>query len=453
MMTERSVQGFKINNVLDRLALDMLRLLEKFLTDDSFDRDKFHLAVLLTLSRRTYVTNLLYRDFRADPREQWHRYDLPDGGSAKIHEQGIVYLHRALARRLKLARRLRFEPGNMHLLLAALCRFGTRGGSWSKAEIRRALEQAANDRDPDFFEPLGRELAAQRQRLGDGYGDEARRRRTEYGPLWVRRGKDAAEAPEEMSIFDVIEATPVPLDQEFAADQELQRLVVRVLDALNERYTLLRSCGLDPDQWHDRDEPAIGRLREMKRLRQQAEELMRLSIEEDKVDAYRRAFAELQEDGKAYAGYRDFDDFATSEVGMAILRYPVLSLDDPVATDEAGDSWLRHETLSDPDARDAEETVTRQETAGKWVELLIEDRPAWFDPIMRFFFLEVIGGGRPIHPAPGEPGLLGDPAFQELLATDPELRDLEPGEQAELLYERADKLIKRGLRRRSVADV
>jgi hypothetical protein len=97
--------------------------------------------------------------------------------------------------------------------------------------------------------------------------------------------------------------------------------------------------------------------------------------------------------------------------------------------------------------------VTRQETAGKWVELLIEDRPAWFDPIMRFFFLEVIGGGRPIHPAPGEPGLLGDPAFQELLATDPELRDLEPGEQAELLYERADTLIKRGLRRRSVADV
>src|SRR5262245_23527252 len=83
LMVGSSARGFKINTILDRLALDMLRIFDQCLTTAPFDRDRFHIAVLLTLSRRVYVTNLLYRDFRVDHADQWHSYVLPEGGSAR----------------------------------------------------------------------------------------------------------------------------------------------------------------------------------------------------------------------------------------------------------------------------------------------------------------------------------------------------------------------------------
>jgi hypothetical protein len=255
-----------------------------------------------------------------------------------------------------------------------------------------------------------------------------------------------------MSLFDVLDATPVPLEQVFAEDHELQRMVARVLDSLNERYMLLRSCGLDPESWHDRDEPSIARLREMKQLRKPAEELMRLSVEDDNVDAYRRAFNELKGSAKQFAGCATFDEFATSEAGMAMLRYASLSLDEPIATDAEGEEWALHETLVDPDAEDVEETVTRRRAAGQWVEMLVEHEPDWFDPVMRYFFSEVIGRGRPIHAGPDDPGVLHDAEFQRLIESNPELTVLDGGELAEQLCQKAEEIVKRGLRRHARAD-
>ncbi|MDH3662792.1 MAG: hypothetical protein OEU92_22645, partial [Alphaproteobacteria bacterium] len=126
-MADQPIRGFKINTILDRLAVDMLGLLEGHLTAQPFDRDRYYLSILLTLSKRLYISQLLYRDFRAAGDQQWHRYQLSDGKIAKVHEQSIVYLHRVLMRRLKLAKRLKHEPGNMHLLLAQLARFGGAG--------------------------------------------------------------------------------------------------------------------------------------------------------------------------------------------------------------------------------------------------------------------------------------------------------------------------------------
>jgi len=448
--SEAVVRGFKINTILDRLALDMLRLLDKSLRASPFDRDRFHIGILMTLSRATYLNSLLFRDFRADAATQWQRYRLAGGKTAKIHEQSTVYLHHVLARRLRIARRLLGEPGNMHLLLGKLSQHAA-SENWQDVEIRRDLDRTTHTGEDALFTKISKTLAEQRNALGEEISDDAKRR-DEYGPIWLILMDLAAELPEEMSLFDVTEAAPSPLAEDFCSDVDLQRLVVRVLDSLNERYMLLRSIGLDPEEWHDRDEPAIGRLRDLKRLRQKAEEMLRLTIEEQKVPAYRRAFEELQESAKVYGGYQDFDDFATSEVGLAMLRYPVLSLDDPIGGDDEGDDWMRSETLSDPDAEDSETVVTRKQTAGRWVELLINDRPKWFDPVMRAFFEKVIGGGRPIHAAPGEPGLLGDPSFRALVDADPDLKGLDDGDLAEELYQRADKLIKRGVRRRSAAD-
>lgn len=448
----KPIRGFQINTILDRLALDILGILRQCLIGAPLDRDRLHLAILLTLSRRIYVDNLLYRDFRVDRDSQWYHWSLPDGSDARIHEQGIVYLHKVLARRPKLARRLRDEPGNMHFLFCFLCRYGPEQYGWRAVAIRRDKVMEARGEAPDFVDHLALELAAQRARLAEAYGEESRRRRAEYGPIWLIRGDCSAEVPEEMSLFDVVEAAPLPLDPEFAEDHEVQRMVVRVLDALNERYMLLRACGLDPEIWHDRDEPSISRLRDMKQLRKPAEELMRLGIEDDNIDAYRRAFNDLKGREKQFAGCATFDDFATSEAGMGILRYASLSLDEPIATDDDGEEWARHETLADPDAEDVAETVTRRRAAGQWIELLIEDRPDWFDPLMTHFFTEVLGRGRSLHAAPGESGVLDDPEMRKLIDSYPELKALEEGALADELCQRAEAIIKRGLRRQARAD-
>jgi hypothetical protein len=92
--------------------------------------------------------------------------------------------------------------------------------------------------------------------------------------------------------------------------------------------------------------------------------------------------------------------------------------------------------------------VTRKLAAGQWAQLLIEDQPELFDPLMRYFFLEVIGEGRPIHGGPGDPGVLRDHELRALVESYPELTILDEGELADQLCQRAEAIIKQGLKRR-----
>ncbi|MGI9435402.1 MAG: hypothetical protein ACR2Q4_11330 [Geminicoccaceae bacterium] len=442
-----SIRGFKVTDIVDRLALDMLRLLKDILSAPHFEQDRLYLGLLLTISRKTYVNKLLYRDYSADKETQWYSLPMPDGSDAKVHEQSVAYLQHVLSRKPKLARRLQHEPGNMHLLLGAFCRFGTSDKTWADAEVRRDQELELFDQAPDFYTPLGRTLAALCKSLGTDYSPESTRRREQYGPLWLIRDVCTAEVPEELSLFDVVEGLPLPLDSNFTSDPELQRLVVRVMDALNERYMLLRGCGLNPAYWHDRDEPSIARLRDMKRLRQAADELLRLGIEESNIQAYRRTFNDLKGSAKTFAGFASFDDFASDETGMSMLRYTTMSLDDSMGDDGEGDGWLRHEAIADPDAEDIEESFSMREAGSQWIHDLIDDQPSMFNPMMQYFFEQVIGEGRPIYPGPGDDGVLADAAFRQLLDDDPECEGLDDYDRADLLCKRAEILIKRGLKK------
>ena len=445
----KPVRGFQLNTILDRLALDVLPVLEDCLTSAPLARDRLHLWILATLSKRRYLEGLLYRDFRADAAGEWHRYRLPDGTTIRVHEQSLVYLDKVLARRPKLARRLRHEPGNMHLLLGLLARHGPPAQGWDTSEVRRERTLTNRADDPAFREPLAEALAEQRTRLGERYGEDSVRRRKEYGPIWLIRGVCAAELPEEMSFFEVTEAAPVPLQHGFTGDHEVQRMVARVLDSLNERYMLLRACGLDPVLWHDRDEPSISRLRDLKRLRRPAEELLRLQIESEPDAAWRRAFEEVK-DGPTLAGFASFDAFATSEVGQAILRRAPLSLDDPLGEDDEGHERLRHETLA-AEGQPVDEGVLRRRAAASLIAQLVELEPDLFDPVMVHFFTQVIGQGRPIHGDGATPGVLDDLAFRRLVRAEPELAKLDAAELGERLYERAQAIIAAGLQRSSLS--
>lgn len=446
-----SIRGFKVTDIVDRLTLDVLRLLEQVLTTGKFEQDRLYLGLLLTLSRKTYVNKLLFRDFSAAGNTQWYSLPMPDGDEARVHEQSVTYLQQVLSRRPRLARVLKHEPGNMHLLLGAFCRFGAEEKGWKTAEVKRDKTLTLADDDQDFRNPLGRALNALCKSLGTDYSPESTRRRGEYGPLWLIRTPSAAEVPEEISLFEIAEAVPVPLDASFVADPDLQRLIVRVMDALNERYMLLRGCGLNPMFWFDRDEPSIARLRDLKRMRQDADELLRLGIESSNVDAYRRTFDDLKAGAKTFGGFATFDDFTSDETGMSMLRYTSLSLDDAMGDDSEGESWLRHEAIADPNAVDIEEDLTMREAGSQWVTDLIEARPKMFDPVMRYFFEQVIGEGRPIYAGAGDPGVLLDPAFQQLLDDHPDFAGLDNDDRADQLSKRAEALIKRGLKSQPVS--
>ncbi len=446
-----SIRGFKVTDIVDRLTLDVLRLLEEVLASSRFEQDRLYLGLLLTLSRKTYVNGLLYRDFSAAGATQWYALPMPDGDEIRVHEQSVTYLQQVLSRRLRLARRLQHEPGNMHLLLGALCRFGTSDKGWRTTEVKRDPAMEAADEAADFRNPLGRALKALCKSLGADYSPESVRRRQQYGPLWLIRTPSAAEVPEELSLFEITEAVPVPLDPEFVGDADLQRLIARVMDALNERYMLLRGCGLNPMFWHDRDEPSIARLRELKRLRQAADELLRLGIETSNTEAYERCFDELKGHTKTFAGFTSFDDFAGDETGMSMLRYTALSLDDAIGDDGDGDGWLRHEAIADTSGVDIEEGLSMREAGSQWATDLINARPKMFSPIMRYFFEQVLGEGRPIYAGGGDDGVLCDAAFRTLLDQDPDFENLDDDDRADLLSKRAEALIKRGLKNQPVA--
>ncbi len=129
-----------------------------------------------------------------------------------------------------------------------------------------------------------------------------------------------------------------------------------------------------------------------------------------------------------------------------MLRYTALSLDDALGDDAGGDSWLRHETIADPDAVDIEEDLSMREAGSQWITDLIDARPKMFSPVMRYFFEQVIGEGRPIYPGAGDQGVLKDEAFRQLLEDDPDFQQLDDDDRADELTKRAEALIKRGLK-------
>ena len=307
-MADQAIKGFKINTILDRLAVDMLGLVESHLSAGHFDRDRYYLSILLTLSKKLYISQLLYRDFRAAGDQQWHRYQLSGDKVAKVHEQSIVYLHQVLMRRLRLARRLKHEPGNMHLLLAQLARFGTRrrrleprsnsavtsrskrmkGWMISRAGLRPNLRPSEqHSATISVTRPDGGAMNTDRS----GSSEPPNVSRDAGGNVLVRRDR--------CRTFTACRQT----SQEMSTRSDWS---CRVLDSLNERYTLLRSCGLDPERWHERETPSIAKLRDLKRLRRQAEDYLRQSIEDEQVRSYRRAFDDLADDERSDRRFRKF---------------------------------------------------------------------------------------------------------------------------------------------------
>ncbi len=414
------LDGFRLYTVCDRLVLDLLIILNEVLQKTSFDQEELSQRILLILNKEPYLSQLLFRDFNREREDR--RYSA----------QSFTYLSEIFVLyRLKPANNLKGRPGNMHLLMEALCRKGPRQWGWKRTSVERRQKICREYVKDVFFAAAAETLKSLREKPGDNLSEVSKGQREKYGRLYLILDDNSAELPEEISLFEALKSLPVPLEDGFANDPGVQKLIFKVLESLNERYMLLRACGLNPEHWLSREELSIGKLKEMRLLRKHAAE--KAKEREQDMALYEQSFQELQGDKKKFAGCIGFDEFRQTEAGETFLR--IFSLSAPPAP------------VDDMDDNESEDTPEeKQADRLEWVERLIAAHPKPFqkDPVMACFFRKSLGGGLPLC---AEGGVLDDLDFRQLIANDMRYANLDNKALAKKIYQGAKAIIQAGQKR------
>ncbi|MDG4550844.1 MAG: hypothetical protein P9F19_08425 [Candidatus Contendobacter sp.] len=450
---------------------DILKILWRDLKDifaDHLDaklrpRDRLVLAILLLFARDNprgefYRWNLLYRDFHTPELDQ----KLPNG--SLIPAEAIRYIDEVLwTRRLRINNAVRAQPGNMHLLLERLCQLHANQAFWQKAYIERNRTNIFSIVTIETsFKKTAEILKAQLKRLSDGYSTISQTRRGEYGPFQLVVSGANAEVPEELSLDNVTEACPLPLQEGFTEDLEFGKRLLRVLEALNERYRGLRACGLKPVDWLARDEPSNQQMKELAELRRQAakyEQEAGDSLRQDSTErAYRTAFEQCRQGKRKWGGFASFDAWRADPVGKAMLKdhhhsyTETASPDDESRSDRpaSAESEFSEETESgkllpeldgalrfegaDPEPGDEMNAIDDPFSTGPFLralEKVVKSHPDDFTPVLRFFIQDIFCAF-PEHQQ--RLNAMNDPAFRRLIAKHPAYQPLTNEELYDCLF-------------------
>ena len=387
------------------------------------------------LCRAHYRDKLLFRDFGCERGGQWLRpagvtegEPEPDSrGSPKgaVYMPAQAYIALVISRRLKLAKKLKGAPTNMHCLLAALVAHGPEAEGWPQVSIARAPECPEDpQQQPEYFRPVARALAHSCKVLGRAYGADSAAARKQLGPYWLCIERAAAEVAEELNLWDCVSAVPVPVERDL--DQATLYALADALSSLNRRYALLRACGLDPEDWYDDDSLSIDNLRDLSALRDAAAERRANpdgTAEESVEIAYRKAFEHLKGDQGTYGGFHGFDRvpdpknprqraFAGSPVGEQMMHGGGASLDAAVRKDEDAVALI---DLIDPQGQiDTSDLTTeqREQLAVDLPRILAECPGLQRDRVLGYVADQCLLGRRPIH---GPEGVLADSRLRELV--------------------------------------
>jgi hypothetical protein len=404
--------------IITHFSRQLGHIMADYLTNPDLDgkrhplKDRLAVKIMLTLSEvKLYREELLFRDYRLSNEELWVDSVIANGGIRKHYDEAMFYVHVVLCKRLQLVAKRKSFPTNLHFLLVMLCRSSV-DTRWLKTWIKRS-RKPATDIYAAFFKHMAEILKRQCQRAKDD-SPLVKTLQERYGHLYLMVGENRAKILEEISLFDVIEAAPVPLN---TCIKQIPRWYSRLLEhsllSLNEQYGLLRSCGLPPQEFWDT--LSIGRLRELKNLKQAAEAYLKSGEHKNHEEAYKQAFADMansktnptsagttgQDKKVKVAGFADFWDFAGSEVGTTLLKTPRISIhsygnDEPAydPIDPAGNS---HEEMNDIFAQ------------------VVANNPGKCTPVITYFFKQVIVEQRHTY---GRDSILKDMEFIELVKAD-----------------------------------
>lgn len=411
-----------------------------------------------------YPDRLLFRDYATT--QPWETRDAYGFGPWLIHAEAPTYVEEVLwMTRLALATQSKAQSKadqltNPHLLLRRLCRLSRAPGHWADTDIQRRRYGQARGLDVTWFRPVALALRKHIERYDHLIATISRNRREAFGPYWLTAGDCADIVGEELSLGDIFGIVPLPLRADFDEDSDFQKLFWNVLEAVNTRYRLLRTCGLPPQDWLDetparkRQTPnqapqddkglSINRLKGLAAIRREFNRLRREANPAAPHWAsaghpalcerlFREAFEQVRQQpacqGKP-GGFASVEAWLDSKEGQAMLSrglYWRVSL-----TDEDEDYFH-----AIPDARP---TPTEW-----WADALNMDKirqeagPRLAqDPVLEMFVDGALVRDWDIT----EPdGLYANPLFQAKIATDPRYAKLDPTQLGHQLRQRLQLLI------------
>lgn len=385
--------------------------------------ERLALGILRILSRRLFREQLLFRDYRHGADEQWATlYEDTAGapsatGQTRLYRPAQAYLGLVLSRRLHVARKAPEEPTSMHRLLEGLAMHGPAAEGWPQARVARWRDPPTASASAPDFAAVAEILRGQVESLASQCNDPGSRdRRKQYGAFWLTIPDAAAEVAEELSLWDCCRAVPVPIER--ALDNAVRARLTDVLSALNSRYALLRSCGLDPEHWYDDETLSIYNLRDLKRLREAVTTGAATSPDIPIETLYAQAFAQLKGNGKRLAGFGAFTPgldeeeraFACSPVGIQMMHGELRSLNGPATSSDEGPvlqdlldadaCWDDGRTAADVDPLDLRAAVDGC-------------RGLRDDPVLHWCAQALLLAQRSVH---GPDGILADAAFRQLVS-------------------------------------
>lgn len=441
-------RGFKLNKVIDRLTLDFLRILQPYIGFADLPRDKLCAALWLLLKKSQYVNNLLFRNYNLTTTELMTTYVI-DGKPVSLNRQSLIYVEWVFVlHRLQLINRLGNNPGNLHLLFSALSTHSLLSEVWKETNIER--KKSTTQKLTNKTRLIANKLAYLCEKLGDDYSEVSKRRKLEYGDLYLSLADSLINMPEEMTLLDSLWALPLPLDTKSLNDKQVQLLFNRVIDALNVRYMLLRACGLDPEFWYEKPGLSINILKDIRQLRIEADKVLN-EQGGNRQQVYEKVYITLKEKQKSFAGCTNFAEFSETELGQTILYLPLLSMEhEQFDNNEDGSSPLV-EILADSAKTPEEQLEQQQEEAShiEWVETLISANPQLFEEnlVMQYYFRHVIGLGVVVYEDVNQGGLLTDKNFTDLLEKSETYQNLPTKSLAMLLRSEAKTIITKGIKK------
>lgn len=405
----------KIFSVRDRLAVDLFTELQTALCAPHLDEERLVQRMLWLLNQKPYSSELLFQDYT-------------QASQRVVAEQSFLYLTELwILYRLKPAASLKGKPGNMHRLMEAF--FHQAQITWAQTVViqrQKLFEQHIED----FLLIMAQKLKELCQKVESSLCAVALGQRHDFGTLCLQAQNSCVAVPEQLSLFEMLRLLPLPLHH-FASDFRVLKLLARVIDSLNERYMLLRACGLNPEQWLHREDLSINNLRDIVRLRKAAVEYANAEAREHDLHLYRQCFNILQDNDKKFAGYATFEAFYQSEAGEIFLNAFAFI-----------ESHHVFEEMVEPTTKIEEEP----QNPIIWIEKLIAAYPQPFekDPLMLYFFRKSLAGGIPLCGDERVAGLLEHTECQALVTNDPQYAKLDRAQLAKKIYANAKKIIHAG---------
>ncbi len=382
------------------LAQNLNESFQKHLARPSVNHESLWSEAILIVDKNIFRINLLFKNYRT-----------PFENRGKVLTETFLYVSDILGRRLSLANNLKEKPTNMHKLLITYCQYSD-DPLWHNTRIERGFNQQHNSNV--IFNALEKELQYQLKRLGTNYSDISHRRRLEFGAYWFINGETYLEVAEELTLFDILRLAPKLKVTEKSMAGLLPPLN-RVIESLNTKYGLLRSCGLAPEYWLE-SKLTITELKELKKLRIEARKLIKQG--RPTHFSYQKIFTEFIKNAKTYGGFKDFFDFVSSLLGQTMID-------------------IKEETLIDiqleaPETKAVDNLLTQ----------LPSEYPHDFNPVLTYVFISLIVKGLTLH-SDDENGLINDPHFMDLVNQHPDYATLSKPKLIRILQDQLHSIIKK----------